>query len=356
MPIDPGDPRWDALVAEHPNASVYHLSAWARILRDAYGYEPRYLALEDADGGMRGGLPMMEMRGALGGRRLRSMPVIPAGRALTRSNDDTARLLAGACELAEERSAKALTILGRDAGLEAIEPRLVEVPKTPTWILRLPDDPGQLRARWRKRSINLHRSIERALNADLRVREGAAEDDLRAFYSLYLMTMRRHNVLPRSLRQLALARDLLPTGVFRLVIVELGGTPIAGGVFHDFNGTVDLLYSASDSRHLGVRPNHALYWHVIERAIEHGRLAFDFGRARPHTPLARFKSQWGAEPVAEHRYELRGERARARADRRRDAIERLAVAHERRRLVKRAWDRTPLALTRLAGEIAYRWL
>jgi hypothetical protein len=44
------------------------------------------------------------------------------------------------------------------------------------------------------------------------------------------------------------------------------------------------------------------------------------------------------------------------AVRRREAIERLAVAHGRPKLVQLAWDRGPPPLTRIAGELAYRWL
>ena len=115
---------------------------------------------------------------------------------------------------------------------------------------------------------------------------------------------------------------------------------------------MDVLYNASDRRHLGLRPNHALYWHEIRRAIERGCSAFDFGRARPGSSLARFKEQWGARAVPEYRYEM----APLRGERRREAVDRLALTHGRAALVERAWRRSPLTATRLAGEVAYRWL
>jgi hypothetical protein len=354
--IDARDPRWDALVARHPDAGAYHLSAWARILHGAYGYRPRYLAIEDADGGLRGCLPVMEMDGILGGRRLRSLPVIPAAGPLADSRGDLAKLLARACQLARESGAASLTLLSPRPGLDAVEPRLISVPKTPTWIVSLPSEAEALEAAW-ERPSNLRRNIARARAAPLEVRKGQGDDDLERFYGLYLATMRRHNVLPRSLRQLRLARDLLPPAVFELLLVEHEDRAIAGAVLHAFNGTVDLLYAASDHRRLDLRPNHALYRHAMRRAVERGCHRFDFGRAVPGTSLARFKAQWGAEAVPEYRYELSARSTGDSARRRRhDAIDRLAVAHGRPALVRRVWDRAPLRLTRVAGELAYRWL
>jgi hypothetical protein len=40
---------WDAIVREFPQSTVFHGSAWARVLMDAYGYRPHY-ALFRQDG------------------------------------------------------------------------------------------------------------------------------------------------------------------------------------------------------------------------------------------------------------------------------------------------------------------
>ena len=63
----------------HPRATVYQLGAWARILGAAYRFEPRYLALEDEDGGLRGVLPLLYKKGLVSDARVRSLPVFPAG-------------------------------------------------------------------------------------------------------------------------------------------------------------------------------------------------------------------------------------------------------------------------------------
>src|SRR5215210_3636585 len=77
-PIDPlADGRYDAFVAACEGAGAYHAGAWARILGRAYGFRPTYLALATDGGALQAVLPLMASRGIVGGRRLRSLPVVP---------------------------------------------------------------------------------------------------------------------------------------------------------------------------------------------------------------------------------------------------------------------------------------
>jgi hypothetical protein len=356
--IDPADERWDRYVSAHERARVYHLGAWPRILRSAYGCRSACLALEDG-GELRGVLPLMGSSGAVSGRRLRSLPSIPPAGPLADSRDGEAELLSAACRMADARSAKALLCLSRGEGYEELVPNLSASPVNPSWSVPLPADPEALRAIWRKSSKNLHRSLNKAEKSGVTVREGRSVEDLRSFYRLYMGTMKAHHALPRSWRQLSKARELLPGGVFRLFLAEHQGETVAAGVFHAFRDTVDLLYAGSNPLKLDVRPNHALYWHAIRWSIENGIRHFDFGEATPGSELERFKAQWSAEPVADYRYDYSpgGQPAESRADRLRnshDAFDMPGERSRRDRLIDGVWERTPLTLTRAAGSVVYR--
>jgi CelD/BcsL family acetyltransferase involved in cellulose biosynthesis len=358
-PIDPADPRWDRFVEGNERATVYQLGAWPRILHAAYGFTPECLALEH-DGELHGVLPLMRSRGLLSGRRLRSLPVVPPAGPLATTPEGEAELLQAACRMAEGGGARALTLLSRSGGYADQVPGLTARPKHPTWIVPLPSEPDELRATWRKSSKNLHRSLNKAEKSGVTVREGRTEADLRAFYRLYMATMKAHHSLPRAYRQLTKARELLgPAGVFRVFLAEHGGDAIAGGIFHSFRGSIDLLYNGSDPAKLDMRPNHALYWHVIRWGIENRYSRFDFGEAKPDSPLERFKAQWSAERVPEWRYDYVVDESAARADALRHAGDRMGRAggaSRREQLIARIWDRTPLPVTRLAGGLAYRFL
>ena len=121
--------------------------------------------------------------------------------------------------------------------------------------------------------------------------------------------------------------------------MEREGRLAAGGVFHLFRDTVELIYNGSDDALLDLRPNHALYWGVIRWCAEHGyggvrlrrglphhlarALQVPVGRPRPEPPLHLARRRRALTRRVDGGRELRG-----RAGRRRPGREGLA-AHAR---------------------------
>jgi hypothetical protein len=353
VPVDPdAEPRYDAYVASHPRATLYQRSVWARILRDSYRFQPRYLALADDAGEFHGVLPLVYKKGLVSSARIRSLPVFQWGGPLADTHDQEVMLVQAAREVAVGAECVLQILSARDYSAQL--PELVTDRLPPRWVVRVDGDLDALRAGWRKTSNNLFRSLKKADKAGLVFREGTSKRDLSRFYRLYLLTMRKHRSLPRSRRELERTRDLLQRGEWRLFVVESGGQIAAGGIFHVFGSTVELIYNGSDERLLDLRPNHALYWNVMRWAASQGQGAFDLGRARPETPLGRFKSQW-ADPLPNYRYTWRPGDAPSRAESMATASYALEEAGDTG-LVARAWQRAPLQLTRLGAALAYRYL
>src|ERR1700761_9062199 len=83
--VDPWkDPRWEAFVLGHPDATIYHHPAWLKVLEREYPQRSLFLACEDADGTLRGIFPLLYTRGLpfskgnpLTGPRLSSLPRTP---------------------------------------------------------------------------------------------------------------------------------------------------------------------------------------------------------------------------------------------------------------------------------------
>jgi hypothetical protein len=167
--VDPcADGRWDDYVRADPRAAAYHLAAWSRILPGAYGARPHYLALTGDDGALRGVLPLAYRRGLLSGRRLRSLPAVPAAGPLGDTRADELALLDAACALSG-RIARVLAVNSRVEGYERELPALGLAPVPPAWVLALPGDAEDLRGRW-KRSSNIARSVRKVEAGGLRVR------------------------------------------------------------------------------------------------------------------------------------------------------------------------------------------
>lgn len=337
--------EWDQFVRGHPDATVYHLGSWARILARAYRVRPRYLVLRDDGGALAGVMPLASRRGLLSGRRLRSLPAIEIGGPLARDRAGEERLLVAASEMAAREGGRLIVDSTRPLPVDSTDLR--QVPRPPTWITAVPAE-GELEGWLKGRSSNLRRGVKRARSRGVEVRLASSEEDLRRFYALYLATMRKHGSLPRPWRQLALARELLGAN-FRLFLAEHEGRAVAAGVFHEFGDTLELLYNGSDETALDLRPNHALYAETIRWCGSRGLARFDHGFAWPTSSLGRFKQQWGAEP--EERYRYSNQRGAVGA-----AATEEAPPSRLRAAAARLWGRAPLTLTRVGAAFAYRYL
>jgi lipid II:glycine glycyltransferase (peptidoglycan interpeptide bridge formation enzyme) len=228
-----------------------------------------------------------------------------------------------------------------------------------TWVAPLPGDAEELRAGWKKTQNNLWRSLRKADRSGVTARMADGEHDLQRFYALYEENVRRHRSLPYSWRLFSQTRKLLSeAGVYRLVVAERDGAIVAGAVLNSFRSNIDLVYNASSSEHLDIRPNHAVYWHAIAWGIGNGYRTFTMGQAPEGGSLARFKQQWGGEPVDRFRYDYRP-RAVAEvpstSQALRAASNRMDTGDQRESRLAQAWSRAPLPLLRGAGELAYRF-
>ena len=60
--LDPADPSWVDFVARTPGATVFHHGAWLKALVSAYGYRSLVLTVQDEDGQVSAGVPLILVR------------------------------------------------------------------------------------------------------------------------------------------------------------------------------------------------------------------------------------------------------------------------------------------------------
>ena len=73
--------------------------------------------------------------------------------------------------------------------------------------------------------------------------------------------------------------------------------PVAGGYGLAWRREFEIIRASSLREHNRKAPNMLLYWSLMERCIEQGLTAFNFGRCSPGSGTHRFKRQWGGEDV-----------------------------------------------------------
>jgi CelD/BcsL family acetyltransferase involved in cellulose biosynthesis len=347
------DARWSAFVRDRPEALVYHQPAWAAVLAEAYGYADASLAAVDRSGAFVGVLPLFRIRGLLRGRQLASLPHTPHAGPI---GDDAAvaALLEAAIGSSRGPRDDRLQIKSARGDLAELAPSLAVEPWEPTFVLTLPARPEDVRFGNSRNHTRIKGKVTAAARNGVRVREATTEADLRAWYRLYLGTMRRHAVPPRPYRFFAVARSMLePLGMMRLLLAEEGrgstADLIAGSIFLMANASVIYRFNGSQRDRLHLHPNDALQWHAIHEASREGYRRYDFGEVEVgNEGLAMFKSKWGAvsEPLFRYGYPAARELERG-ALRRGGRLRSTAQA---------LWRRLPLRATELIGDQLYRHL
>jgi predicted N-acyltransferase len=217
-------------------------------------------------------------------------------------------------------------------------------------LLELPRRAEDLRFSSSRNHSAIKRAVNKAHRSGVRVRPAAAFGELRAWYALYLDTMRHHVVPPRPLRMFTTAWDeMRPQGTMRLLLAERHGDLLAGCILLQLGSTVFYGFNGVRRDALDLRPNDAIHWEAIHAACAQGFRRYDFGEVvERHQGLARFKAKWGTDARRLHRYYLPApDQPPETGDAEGGPLARVAA---------RAWRRLPLRVTALAGDLVYRFL
>ena len=282
--IDIDHAGWRRFVEGRPERLPFHHPAWAKVLAECYGFPAFVLADRDEAGSVVAGLPVLEVRSIRGKRRWVSLPFTDICPPLGESTDGNEELAASSV---------------RD-GAPPLEVRaaLEHGARQESGVIhRLALDPDAevLYPRFHKSQVQ--RNITRAGKEGVEIHRGLEKRDLtETFYRLHLATRRRQGVpvQPKRFFDLLWTRILEP-GLGFVSLAYAGQQAVAAAVFLHWNETVVYKYGASDAGALKLRPNHLLFWDVIQWACRNGYRTLDFGRTDAENEgLRRFKSGWGA--------------------------------------------------------------
>ena len=355
------DPRWEAFVNAHPDALVYHHPAWLQALEREYGQRCISLACVDAANDIRGILPLFQTRGipmGFGGElaspRLSSLPRTPLAGPIAMDRQTRTRILQAAIQRLRQFPNTRLQIKTDNTDMDGLVEGLLRRPWRSSYVLELPSSPDKIRFGNRESHHRIKWAVNKARRNGLTTRQAESENELRAWYSMYLDRM-RHNLVPaRPYRFFLGLWDLLrKPGLMKLLLVEQQTqhrrTLIAGSIFLMFRKTFTYAFTGCYARHFSLHPNDLLQWEGIHRACEMGCRRYDFGEVPDeHQQLAQFKSKWCAEakPLFHYYYPALGDTTKCSA----------TAGGRMKKLVSTIWRRVPLFATATVGERFYRYL
>ena len=329
--FQPGDDRaWDEYVLQCPNAGVYQRAGWARVIERGYGHVPIYLWARD-ESRVRGILPMVLFRGALGGRTLVSLPFLDEGGLCADTDIARTALWKAAQDVAKRERAAAIELRqGYPSGLP-----LAPLGSKVSVMLELASDPGTM---WKRLDAKVRNQVRKAMTSGL-TPAWCGIEGLDDFYAVFAQNMRDLGSPVHAKRFFATILEEF-AGDARLLLVRHGTQAVAGGVCIVFRDTVLVPWASSLREWRSRNPNNLLYWEVIRSACDKGLRWLDFGRSSPGEGTYRFKMQWGG---SERRLPWQVDPS-ARA-----SI--IDSDNPRYRWMIRAWQRLPVPVTKVIGPI-----
>lgn len=289
--VDPlEDPRWDEAVLSHPGASIFHSSAWARVLVETYGHRPLYCRW-GAGGRTRALVPLMEVCSRFTGRRAVCVPFADFCGPLLFPGADRTALDQDLAAIAGQRGWRYLEIRGAPAG------GLTGQGPAATYIAHQMELNGSREEVEAGFTSSARRCLRQAARGAITVRVSDTWEAMEAFYHLHLRTRQRHGVPPQPLAFVRnIHRELLARGHGFVVLGSHGGRVVAAAVFLHFGAAGLYKFGASERDSWPLRPNHPVMAEGIFTLAERGVRHLHFGRTDPgQEGLRRFKRQWGAE-------------------------------------------------------------
>lgn len=282
--------EWDEFVRRHPDASIYHLSDWARVLKRGLGYVEKSLALRDPEGRIVAVVPLFEVKG-LTSRRLVGVPFRDRGGVLAASADAEREAYVAVRHAAKGAGVSSVALKSCSTVNEEVA-RAEGFSVSRYWVHSvMPLQQGDLWDRVGKKNRNMVRQAERnALTFEWR----RGPEHAGVWHDLHRATQSRLGVpvFPRALFE-AILDEGREWARFLVILGPKG--PVAGGLFFAFARRYVYGYSASTLEGQEMRANDLMLFEALREAERSGAQWFDFGSDSPkQESLLAFKKKWGA--------------------------------------------------------------
>ena len=336
--IDPTEyPGWDDLLLPIPEATIFHTSSWARVLKNSYRYHPVYFT-KIADVGLSVLLPIMEINSLITGKRGVALPFTDYCGMIFPGKENL-RDLFGSCT-AYGKGAKWNFLEIRDG--RRVFPQEAVYARYSDHRLDLTHGEERIHSGLRD---STRRNIRKAEKEGVRIRVEESKWALDQFYNLHCRTRKEHGLPPQpksffdNIYQYIFSRDL---GF--VVLGSLEKRTVAAAVFFHFGGNGIYKYGAADKSFQHLRPSNGVMWEGIRWFCQRGYRTLSLGRTEPHhAGLLQYKNGWGAEEreIFYQRYDIPASRF-------------LGEKPGRNGGAQRIFRRLPAPALKLAGRLLYK--
>ncbi len=286
--LDPTQhPNWDELLVSITGSTFFHTSSWARVLKEAYGFTPKYFTEFDANR-ISTLIPLMEVPTSFRGRKGISLPFTDYCDPLVSDKINFQEALNVVLAEGKERNWKYLELRNiKDLSPFAF-PSLTYLGHT----LNLSNKEDQIFSSFRD---STRRNIKKAVKEGVKAEINNSLESVKKFYKLNCMTRKQHGLPPQPFRFFEKMHGIVVSkNLGNVILGSYGQEAIAGAVFLHFNNKAVFKYGASDIAYQKLRANNLVMWEAIKWYSQKGYKSLCFGRTEPENHgLIQFKSGWG---------------------------------------------------------------
>lgn len=325
---------WDGFVKDNPCGTIYHDSAWIKLVQDVFGYKQKgFLFTEDK--AILGGLLLFEVNG-FRNKRLVSNPFRDRGGLLVKEGVDLRPIFDKSAQLLREGGYSYLLIKEENPiTLDLINE--FSLKESTVWITTKVDLTLGKDNLWKILKNNAAGPVKQAKSYGVKIYKGESLKDMDAFYDIFLRSRKLLGIpsFPRRFF-VAIWNTLCLQGKAVFFLAVRDDRPIAGVVLLIFKDTVLDGYAASLLEYRHLRANDLLIWESIAWAIRGEYHWFDFGAdSLKQEGLLAFKRKWNGTHKAMHHYFL----LKGKAD-----IDNMDSSEEKYRLFRKGMSKLPLSL------------
>lgn len=328
--------RWDAYVERAATATFFHRAGWKTVLETAFAHNTYFLYAQD-EGVIVGILPLAQVKSALFGNTLSSLPFCVYGGIVADNEQAAQALRQEACRLAESLRVGALELRNREAS-QANWP-VKELYYTFRKAIE-PTDEVNLKAIPNRQRAMVRKGIEEGLLSEW-------DDGIERLYRVYAESVRNLGTPVFSAQYLRILQEVFGDDCSVLMITH-SERDVAAVMSFYFRDEVIPYYGGSTGAARTLKgANHFMYWELMRRSREQGYRLFDFGRSKAGTGPYSFKKNFGFEPRAlPYEYYLVTS----------DAMPDVNPLNPKYRLMISVWSKLPLPVANFVGPFLARSL
>jgi FemAB-related protein (PEP-CTERM system-associated) len=327
---------WDGYVKNATDATFFHRAGWKTVLERAFGHKAHFLYAQQ-DGAISGILPLAQVKSALFGNSLASLPFCVYGGIVADTEEAAAALRTEASRLADILKVDALELRNNrpsGAGWPVKElyftfRKVIEV-----------DDEANLKAIPNRQRAMIRKGTAEGLHSEW-------DESTDRLYRVYAESVRNLGTPVFSSKYLRILREVFAEDCSVLMITR-DRQDVAGVMNFYFRDEVLPYYGGSRGVARTIKGvNHFMYWELMRRSREQGYRVFDFGRSKAGTGPYSFKKNFGFEPQPlPYEYHLVKS----------DSVPDINPLNPKYRLLVNTWSKLPLPVANFIGPFLARSL